>query len=284
MSNIKALEDLLESRRALIDPDTVPGLRRTEGQGRRAAGGGLAQEQIDQATHRVRGTYNKLIKGKLKNPRFDYLRSLATLLRLTEQEWVAMCRFARSNDPDNPLHFRSGLEVPGMWQDAIDGIRHMAYVTDQSYRRLGNNEAFAGLFPHTGPPTDMMRWMCLDDEARGTDDGKPGVLTDWETVWAPYVLPQLRAARAALPDDPHLAHTEQLVIADPRAGALYERRETAQVHPDGQERPVLHPTLGPCWAQICAAEPLSSPNARVMIVMLYPGATPSQIRRPHLHA
>uniref|UniRef100_UPI0030E03627 MmyB family transcriptional regulator n=1 Tax=Streptomyces tubercidicus TaxID=47759 RepID=UPI0030E03627 len=279
--NKDALYGLLESRRALIDPASV-GLERPQRQGRRAPG--LSQDQVDQIAGYGNRTYNRLINGTFGTPSFDLLRAYACALRLTEQEWFAMCRYARGDDPNSPLHARSGLEVPGMWQDVIDGIRHMAYITDQSYRRLGHNEAFAALFPHTGPPTDMMRWMCLDDEARGADDGTPGVLTDWETVWAPYVLPQLRAARAALPGDEHLADTEQLVISDPRAGALYEKRETAQVHPDGQERPVLHPTLGPCWAQICAAEPLSSPNARVMIVKLSPGATPSQIRRPHLHA
>lgn len=273
--NVEALASLLESRRALIDPETIPGLLRPARQGRRAAGMGLTQEQIDQATHRVRGTYNKLINGKIW-PGFDYLRSLALLLALTEQEWVALCRFSRGEDPTAPLHPRSGKEVPGMWSDAIHGISHMAYVTDQSYNLLAHNSAFAGLFPHTSTPRNMLDWMLLSSEGRAT-------LTDWESTWAPYILPQLRAARAALPDDVVLARVERDVMSDPECGRLYRERITAQVHPDGQERPLLHPTLGPCWVQICAAEPLSSPNARLMIVMVYPGATPSQVRRSYLH-
>jgi transcriptional regulator with XRE-family HTH domain len=273
----EALNGLLESRRALIDPDTVPGLERPHRQGRRAPGLGLAQEQIDKVTGYSARTYNRLVNGKIDDPSFSLLRAVAHTLRLTEQEWVAMCRFARETNPDGPLNPRSGKDIPGMWADAIDGIQHMAYVTDQSYNLLAHNEPFADLFANRKPPGNMMEWMLLSEAARNT-------LTDWKTVWAPYVLPQLRGARAILPDDATLARIEQAVIADPDCGPLYEERSTAQVHPDGQERPVLHPTLGPCWAQICAAEPLSSPNARVMIVMLYPGADPSQIRRPYLHA
>ncbi|MFI2184634.1 hypothetical protein [Streptomyces sioyaensis] len=162
-----------------------------------------------------------------------------------------------------------------MWKDAIDGIAHMAYVTDQSYNLLAYNAAFSGLFPHTAPPRNMLDWMLLSAEGRHA-------LTDWETAWAPYVLPQLRAARAALPHDAVLARIECDVMADPECGRLYNERVTAQVHPDGQERPLLHPTLGPSWVQICAAEPLSSPNARMMIVMVYPAASHSDVRRPYL--
>ncbi|MEU8682904.1 helix-turn-helix domain-containing protein [Streptomyces sp. NPDC048611] len=274
--NKDALNGLLESRRALIGPTTV-GLDRPQRQGRRAAGLGLSQEQLDQVAGYAVRTYNRLVNGKIDDPSFDLLRAYARALRLTEQEWVAMCRFARGDDPTAPLHPRSGKDVPGMWADAVDGIRHMAYVTDQSYNLLAHNTVFAALFADRQPPPNMMEWMLLHPAARHT-------LTDWATVWAPYVLPQLRGARAILPDDCTLAAIEQAVIADPDCGPMYEERTTAQVHPDGQERPLLHPLLGPGWANICAAEPLSSPNARLMIVMFYPGVGPSHIRRPHLRA
>ncbi|MFF9787136.1 MmyB family transcriptional regulator [Streptomyces nigrescens] len=286
-----ALAGIFEALRALIDPATVPGIQVAQNPGRRAPGLGLTQSNVDQMAGYDNGTYNRLINGKIHDPSFKLLRAYSTALRATEQEWFAICRFGRSDDPNKPLHPSSGKRVPGMWADAINGTRDMAYITDQSYNLLAHNEAFAGLFPTTGPPPNMIEWMLLSDEARGThpngtpnDQGKPGVLTGWKTVWAPYVLPQLRAARAAMPEDDTLAAIEENVIADSECGPMYKERKTAQVHPDGQERPLLHPTLGPCWVQICAAEPLSSPNARIMIVMLYPGADPSQIRRPYLQA
>lgn len=274
--NRDALNGLLESRRALIDPVTF-GLERPQRQGRRAAGLGVSQEQLDQIAGYAPRTYNRLVNGKIIDPSYPLLRAYANALRLTEQEWVAMCRYARGDDRDRALNPRSGKKVPGMWADAVEGFRHMAYITDQSYNLLAHNEPFADLFANRQPPPNMMEWILLSEAARTT-------LTDWPTVWAPYVLPQLRGARAILPDDCILAAIEQAVIADPACGPMYEERTTAQVHPDGQERPLLHPLLGPGWANICAAEPLSSPNARLMIVMFYPGAGPSHVRRPHLHA
>jgi len=237
------------------------------------------------------GTYYRLETGRMRNPNPDLLRRVAHILAMSEQEWVALCRYARGEDPTSALRPRSGKVVPGMWKDAIDGISHMAYVTDCSYNLLCHNAAFASLFPETGPPSNMMRGMLLDNQFRGTlpdpargITGRPGILTDWATTWAPYVLPQLLAARALMPDDPILTAIEHDVRDDARTGPLYANGTATQVHPDGNERPLLHPTLGPCSVQICAAEPLSSPNARVMIVMVYPGADPSQVRRPYLRA
>ncbi|MFI0156183.1 MmyB family transcriptional regulator [Streptomyces lydicus] len=236
-------------------------------------------------------TYYRLETGRLKNPQPELLRRVALILSMSEQEWVALFRYARGEDPPSALRQRSGKSVPGMWKDAIDGISHMAYLTDSSYQLVACNKPFAGLFPRSGPPSNMMRWMLLDDEARGTlpepnrgITGRPGVLTDWATVWAPYVLPQLLAARALMPDDPILAAIEHDVRDDPRTGPIYASGTATQVHPDGNERPLLHPTLGPCWVNICAAGPLSSPNSRLMIVMVYPGAEQSHVRLPHLYA
>ncbi|MFK8851182.1 helix-turn-helix domain-containing protein [Streptomyces sp. Ac-502] len=270
----EALKDLLETRRGLIDPESV-GLQRPHRQGRRAAG--LSQPQVDEAMHRSLGSYAALVSGRNANPSYDLLRDVAKVLALTEQEWVAAYRYARGEDPPAILHDRSGREIPGMWQDILDGISHMAYVTDCSYNLVATNRHFRALFPVTGVPPNMIEWMLLHPDARR-------ILVDWKTVWAPYVLPQLRAARAALPDDHTLARIERAVRADPEAGALYQYKGNAQVHPDGNERPLDHPSRGRGWVAIGAAEPMSSPYSKVMIVPFYVGATPSSIRKPYLRA
>lgn len=283
-----SLQNLLVKHRGLINPE-VHGLTRPQRQGRRAPG--LSQQQMDGLLTRAAGTYARLEAGRYKNPPVELLRDVAHIFVMTEQEWVALCRFARSEDPPFALRPRSGKVVPGMWKDAVDGIQHMAYVTDCSYNLLCHNTAFAGLFPKKGPPRNMMRGMLLEDEFRGTlpdpgrgITGRPGILTDWATTWAPYVLPQLLAARALMPADPILAAIEHDVRDDPRTGPLYASGTATQVHPDGNERPLLHPTLGPCWVRICAAGPLSSPNSRLMIVMVDPGEEQSHGRLPHLYA
>lgn len=234
------------------------------------------QEAVNVEISRADGTYAALINGRNKTPRPELLHDIALAFRLTEQEWHAMYRFARTETPPFALYPKSGLEVPGMWEAAVAGIRHIAYVTDCSYNLLATSNAFDEIFAELERPTNMMRWMLLSADART-------VLGDWHTAWAPYVLPQLRAVRAALPDDKTLAQIEQDVIADPEAGPLYRQGSISQVHPDGNERPLIHPVHGPGWASICAAEPLASPLARLMIIMFEPGERP-HTRLPHLRA
>ncbi|BCK74063.1 hypothetical protein Srufu_080160 (plasmid) [Streptomyces libani subsp. rufus] len=239
--DVERLQAMLVKHRGLIDP-AMHGLTRPEKQGRRALG--LSQGQMDKLIPASPGTYYRLESGRMKNPHHDLLRRVAHILAMSEQEWVVLFRLARTEDPPSALRSRSGKSVPGMWKDAIDGISHMAYVTDSSYNLVANNDAFAGLFPENDLPSNMMRGMLLEDEFRGILPdpargiaGRPGILTDWDTVWAPYVLPQLLAARALMPDDETLAAIEHDVREDPRTGPLYASGTATQVHPDGNERP-----------------------------------------------
>lgn len=177
--NKKALRNLLKERRALVQPEGH-GFERPTGQGRRAPG--LTQHQVDQLCHVSLGTYRRLESGAYPNPPVDFLRDVAVLFALNEQEWRSLCRYAGIGDPPAPLNPRSGKEVPGVWQEAVDGITHMAYVTDASWELIAHNAPFARLFPNGRVPTNTMRWMLFDPDGRNT-------LTDWATTWAPLVLP-----------------------------------------------------------------------------------------------
>lgn len=272
-----ALKGLLEARRAQIDPATVPGLYLAQRPGRRAPGLGLAQHHCDQIAGYTPGTYNKLINGQIRDPDPKMLEAYARALRMSEQEWHAMYRFARQETPPFALHPKSGLEVPGCWATAVQSMRAIAYVADSSYNLLATSPAFDEVFTGLEFPTNMMDWMLRSRDARR-------ILGDWGNSWAPYVAPQLRAARAALPNDPTLATVERDVLADPDAGPIYAGEQTTgKVHPDGNERPLNHPVHGPGWASICAAEPLASPLARLMIILYQPGERP-HARLPHLRA
>ncbi|MFB9558669.1 helix-turn-helix transcriptional regulator, partial [Streptomyces roseoviridis] len=121
--NKPALRALLRERRALIEPEDH-GLTRPTGQGRRARG--LTQQQVDELTARATHTYSRLETGRYPNPPVDYLRQVARLFGLNEQEWISLCRYAGIGDPPGPLHPSTGLEVPGVWQEAVDGFQHMA--------------------------------------------------------------------------------------------------------------------------------------------------------------
>ncbi|MEI5102484.1 helix-turn-helix domain-containing protein [Streptomyces sp. PmtG] len=258
--NKTALRALLRERRALIAPESH-GFVRTTGQGRRAPG--LSQHQVDQLLHRTLGTYHRLESGNYPNPPTALLRDVARLFGLNEQEWVSLCRYALLQDPPGPLHLSSGKEVPGVWREAVNGISHIAYVTDASWDMLAYNDACAAVFPGREVPLNIMRWMILSPVARE-------LLLDWSTAWAPLLLPQLRGALATRPEDETLRQIEKEVLADPAAAPLYGA-DKPYLHPDGDERPLLHSEKGPGWVTMCAAQPLTAPGARMMILVFHSG-------------
>ncbi|MGW7075114.1 MmyB family transcriptional regulator [Streptomyces sp. NPDC054871] len=271
--NKTALRALLRERRALIAPESH-GFRRPTGQGRRARG--LSQHQVDQLLHRAIGTYHRLESGSYPNPPASLLRDVARLFGLNEQEWVSLCRYALRQEPPGPLYSSSGKEIAGVWREAVDGIGHMAYVTDASWELLAYNAAFAALFPEGKVPSNTMRWMLLEHNGREA-------LTDWRNSWVPMVLPQLRAALTARPDDEILRQIEKEVLADPEMSSLYEA-DGALIHPDGHERPLRHAEHGPGWVSICAAQPMAAPGSRLFILIFKAGSQRSHTRAPMLRA
>ncbi|QEV16372.1 helix-turn-helix domain-containing protein [Streptomyces alboniger] len=271
--NKTALRALLRERRALIAPESH-GFSRPRGQGRRAPG--LSQHQVDQLLHRTFGTYHRLESGNYPNPPASLLRDVARLFGLNEQEWVSLCRYALLQDPPGPLHPSSGKEIPGVWQEAVESITHMAYVTDASWELLAHNEPFEAMFPDRRVPTNTMRWMLLEPDGREQ-------LTDWRDSWVPMVLPQLRAALVARPDDEILRAIEKEVVADPELSHLYDS-DGALIHPDGHERPLRHAVHGLGWVSICAAQPMTAPGSRLFILIYHPGMERRHSRAPMLRA
>ncbi|CAL9667913.1 hypothetical protein SUDANB145_07257 (plasmid) [Streptomyces sp. enrichment culture] len=267
----QALARLLKKRRADIKPETH-GLSRPTRQGRRAPG--LSQNQVDQLINRTFGTFQRLESGAYPNPPVDLLRDVARLLAFNEQEWTALCRYARGEDPPGPLHDTSGQTVPGAWQDAVNGVTHAAYVTDASWNLLTCNARFHSLFDGGRAPANTMRWMLFDGRHQ---------LTDWPTAWAPFVMPQLRVALAQRPDDHVLRGIETDLLADPAARPLYEAGG-ASVHPDGDQRPIRHATEGDGWVTMCVAQPLAAPGSRFMILIFQPGPRHTTTRPPMLQA
>lgn len=270
-----ALKTLLEERRSLIDPHQHD-RELPPGKGRRAPGLGLTQQHVDELCHVATGTYRRLESGTYRNPPIKLLRSVAQLFAMNEQEWTTLCRLAGIGNPPDPLTPRSGKEIPGVWQEAVDGMQHMAYVTDASWDLIAYNKPFARLFPEGHMPWNTMRWMALDPDARRT-------LTDWHTAWAPLVLPQLRAALTQRPEDETLLRIEEDVLADPSCAPIY-RAGGGHIHPDGDERPIRHAVNGPGWVTMCAAQPMTAPGARLIVLVFHPGERRAHTRTPILRS
>ncbi|WP_051716754.1 helix-turn-helix domain-containing protein [Streptomyces sp. NRRL F-5727] len=262
----RSLKRVLQERRAAIDPTSRGFPRRSPGPGRRAAG--LSQEQMDDLLLRSRGTYNRFENGRLPRPSGDFLAAVAKILGLSEQEWTFLWRLTRKENPPRTLHSGSGMSVAGMWQQIVDRIDGaVAYVSDAEYTVIAHNAEFRRLFPPGRAPLNVMRYLLLDVRARTE------TLTDWETRWAPAMVPHFKQSVEARPDSLLLASLERAVLADPLVGPLYRASASVPVaYADGSELPIHHAVHGPGVLTTCLAEPVSAPGARVNLSFYTPDA------------
>ncbi|WP_224059032.1 XRE family transcriptional regulator [Streptomyces kanamyceticus] len=159
-----------------------------------------------------------------------------------------------------------------VWRTVVEGVTgSMAYIADRNWKLKACNAEFEALFPGGRAPSNIMRWMLLDEQAR------QHTLTDWSEYWAPAACPALRQAVTDRPADPELIDMATDVRLDPVVGPIYLATESSNaVHPDGAVRPIRHPVKGPGWLITSAANPLTEIDARVVIMQFKPGTT-----RPH---
>lgn len=258
----EALGSLLSGARARIDPVDLGLERPKDRRGNQSPG--LTQSQMDTLLRCRHGTYHSFERGSRVQQSGDFLERVARILQLTSQQWESLWLFAVGHAPPYPLDPDAGLDVPPVWKCVVRQISTIAYISNVAWDVLEYNDAFTQMFPTGRLPRNMMRWMLLDDVAR-TD-----VLLDWEGKWAAMLMPQLVAARSAHPENPTLLHLERDVLTDPLAGPLYRDGNAAYSHPDGDDRPLAHPVLGRGRARMGAAEPHSSPGARLMVIEFDP--------------
>lgn len=173
----------------------------------------------------------------------------------------------------------AGMQVSDDYRDLVlQDDRNMAYLTDALWNVLAYNTLWASIF-HDGPPQNVMRWMALSDEARGSKKVRDPVLTRWDEEWVPYVLGRLGSTYNALGDRfDSLSQLVRDVRKDERAGPIfanaYRTPRAAEgqgelrqpIHPDGDQRPLRHPTWGDGYVRMCSMEPQGSPLACYMVV------------------
>lgn len=264
----KALQILLQQRRSQLSPADF-NITRPSPQGRRPAGGGLSQPQVDDILGFGRGTYERLENGRLSKAPEDVLRRVGQLFRLNEHEWAWLWRMTWRRDPPSPLDPNRGEEIPASWLRVIGSMTHAVYITDHRWELVACNEHFKDLFPGRQPPKNTMEWMLLSTDARHT-------LGDWASSWAPFVAPHVWAARAAYPGDTVLEDLEQRILADPDAGPIYrDFGPIIFVHPDGACRPFIHPVDGPGWITLHTSAPKSASSFTTMTMIFDAGERPA---------
>lgn len=163
-----------------------------------------------------------------------------------------------------------------VWRTVVEGVTgSMAYIVDGRWNLVACNAEFEALFPRGRPPSNIMRWVLLDGEARGF------ALTNWAEDWAPLACPTLGRAVADRPDDAELAELAADVRRDPVAGPLYEATAHAQaVALDGVVRPIRHAVKGAGWVTAATANPLIEIDARFMMLRFHVGAQPPELPLP----
>ncbi|MEW2392560.1 XRE family transcriptional regulator [Streptomyces venezuelae] len=164
------------------------------------------------------------------------------------------------------------MPVHTVWRTVVEGITgSMAYLTDKRWNIVAHNAEFQTLFRGGRAPSNLMRWMLLDEEARRR------TLLNWAEDWARGACPALRQAVTTSPADPELVDLASEVRRDPVAGPIYLATATLHpVHPDGAVYRIDHAVKGPGWVVASAATPLPEIDARFVMLRYRPGPT-----RPH---
>ena len=258
----RALRQLLSHKRRLIDPEQYGFEPRPHGSGRPVKG--VSQIQMDQLLSRAEGTYNRFEGGRLLDP--ELATAVARIFQLDDQERAAVWSYAFGQELPTPVapFDTTRLEI-SHWQDAVDGISHMACVADESWDVLVANQQFGAMFPEGTPPRNLMEWMILAPAARQE------VLIGWSQWWAPLLLPQLRAAYARHRHHPSLIALDKKVRADPVAGPLYLGIADGYVQPDGDRRPMWHAgRRSRGWMTVAVAFVAGAPDARLAMLMFRP--------------
>ncbi|MEW2302001.1 helix-turn-helix domain-containing protein [Streptomyces sp. NPDC006655] len=256
----EALRKLLQQRRAELNPAKL-GITRVAPQGRRPAGGGLSQTQVDEILGFGRGTYERLESGRYANAPEHVLTAVGKLFELDAHEWAWLWGMARREDPPRPLRPDNEEEIPASWCRVIDSLPHACYVTNHRWELVAYNQYFTRIFPGRRVPPNTMEWMLLSPDARY-------ILRDWATEWAPMVAPHVWSARAKHPTDVYLKDFERRILADEEAGPIYQDFGEFMVHPDGATRPFNHPEEGPGWMTLHTSTPASS-NRFITMTMIF---------------
>ncbi|MEU8964801.1 helix-turn-helix domain-containing protein [Streptomyces sp. NPDC048491] len=284
MNNRAALQQLLQGKRAQIDPSEL-GIPKRTGRGRRSPG--LSQAQVAQALFVTERTYGLLERGEMTAPSREFLDAVARVLRMAERERAALYIYSLGYEPPIPMDPAAGKNVGPAWQKAVNQVSGQpCYINDVAWNVLAANQDFISMFPQEVgrpprlPERNLMRWMLLREDAREHH------LVDWEQQWAVPVAAQLRTAVASYPDNEDLQRLDHEVNEDPVAGPIY-RRSIAYVHPDGDTRTMRHAayvvppnstdTRDRCCDRhapsqrgnvtMCTAQPLLSPGARFFFLV-----------------
>jgi transcriptional regulator with XRE-family HTH domain len=213
------------------------------------------------------GYYAQLERGVPRHPTEDYLRRLAEVMRLTNDQFVALCQFALARRPGRPLYPEEGMSIWDEWAAIVEEMPGIAYIQDRAFNVIVGSPAWRDMFPHE-PPQNTMAWMLFAPEARTY------TLIDWE-AWALPIIATVVSKWADHPADETLTAIYQEILRDPMTRSLLQRAlRQARPHPAGARHRMRHARLGEGVLTVYTAELAGSPGAWLVACRFYPDGEP----------
>ncbi|MFI1203442.1 hypothetical protein ACH4VR_29100 [Streptomyces sp. NPDC020883] len=267
-----ARTNLMRTFRKLVDPEShgIPKGRRKN-----------VCSQSDMAyLHNISTQAYRDYELGIREPPDEFLLDFAKFCGLNKAQEDALWTAWRHHPLPPRFAPMAGMQISDDYRELVlDDRTNMAYLTDAAWNVLACNDLWKSLF-RDETPQNVMRWMVLSDEARGSKKVPNPVLTDWDTAWAPYVLARLSSTYNALGDRiKSLSQLVRDVRNDERAGPIFANAHALPawvdgdrsvlrppVHPDGDQRPLHHPVWGQGHVRLCAMEPQGSPLACYMVL------------------
>jgi hypothetical protein len=257
----RELANVVKAWRRRLDPSTLPHTFT-----------GIAAARPDVVSQeRVAGLiacslhhYRKLEQGKIRNYGAGFLNRVARTLQLDADETTMLFMLATGHPPFDPPPIPSFDITPGV-RRFLDAQPWPAYVKTTAWDLVAWNDVAQQWFPSVDPPsTNLVMWTFTDPQAREQ-------LRDWETVWAPGLIGQLRFAQARMPDDNRLAEVIAAIRkADKTARRLWDE-PVAAAHADGALRKVQRPGIAtPQQVEVVSLEPMRASGIRLMQLIPVP--------------
>jgi transcriptional regulator with XRE-family HTH domain len=268
-SRAEELSSLMLGWRLRLQPEQVPGLFVH----RRRRKGRVSQEEVAALAGISAPWYGYLERGDVsRRYSTDILDRVAFVLRLSDDERRVLHLLATAQEPP-AKELGAEVEISPALQATLSCQPWPAWISDPSWRRIALNSATHAWFPHTLREDNVMRWVFKYPASRVQ-------LCNWETVWAPRMLAQMRAALAKWPDDQGLQQivAESLEVNDFARHWWSTSHEVVQ-HPDGDRRELYLPNAGePTKVEIVAKTPMRYPDLRLVEVVPYGGYIPPECR------
>lgn len=200
----------------------------------------------------------------------DFLDKVTFALRLSEAERRVLFQRAARREP--PL---TGVPNPPKMSPALQACVHAmpwpAWISDTSWNILVVNEAALHWFPHFSWERNVMAWVYKYEGSRHQ-------LVDWEAVWAPRMLMQIRAALARYPDDDTLRRVaDDMLQSNSWAQDWWAGNPEVLPHPDGDRRQLIVPgQRSPTEIEIIACTPMRNPDLRQVVLVPVGGVVPDE--------